>query len=68
MYLDPDAGLTEQARRVKWAMEQEAKVAAGIMLDDATAIELVRIQSSSIYQSIKDVASDFGLDNALRMF
>jgi putative transposase len=67
VHLDPDAGLSEQALMFKWAMATEEMIASGIELDDATAVRLVRFQSSSAYQVMKDLVKDFGLENALRM-
>lgn len=67
VHLDPDAGLSAAARRFKWAMDQEARIKAGVQLDAETAMQLVRFQASPEYQTIKDTMEDFGLEQALLM-
>lgn len=68
IHLDPDANLSEPARMFKWALSIEDRIAAGTVLDDATAGRLTRFQATAEYQSMKDLMKDFGLENALRMF
>lgn len=65
--LDPDAGLSPNARMFKWALAVEDSIAAGNVIADAEAIRLVNFQASSTYQTMKDIMTDFGLDAALRM-
>ena len=67
VHLDPDAGLSANARRFKWAMDLETKIAAGVQLDDDTAAQLVRFQATAAYRTIKDTAKDFGLEQALKI-
>lgn len=67
VHLDPDAGLSDQARMFKWAIATEELIRSGVELDEASAVRLVRFQSSSAYQVMKDLVKDFGLENALRM-
>ncbi|MCH4542813.1 DDE-type integrase/transposase/recombinase [Ochrobactrum sp. A-1] len=67
VHLDPDAGLSANARRFKWAMDLETKIAAGIELDADTAAQLVRFQATAAYRTIKDTAKDFGLEQALKI-
>lgn len=67
VHLDPDAGLSETARRVKWAMAIDERIAAGAVIDDDTAIQLARFKSTSQYRTAMDCMKDFGLENALRM-
>jgi putative transposase len=67
VHLDPDAMLSEAARRFKWAMNKETEIASGIVPDDDAAIRLVRYKASTEYQTGKDCLKDFGLENTLRM-
>ncbi|MEE9926495.1 MAG: hypothetical protein PBV01_24595, partial [Brucella anthropi] len=67
VHLDPDAGLSANARRFKWAMDLETKIAAGVELDADTAAQLVRFQATAAYRTIKDTAKDFGLEQALKI-
>ena len=66
IHLDPDAALSDDARMFKWALSVEAQIASGVAVDDATAVRLVRCQSSSDYQTRRDIMGDFGLEAALR--
>ena len=66
VHLDPDAALSPVARRFKWALDQEAKIAAGVELDGDTATQLVRFQATAQYRTIKDMMEDFGLEQALK--
>lgn len=66
IHLDPDAALSDDARMFKWALSVEAQIASGAAVDDATAVKLVRCQSSSDYQTRRDIMGDFGLEAALR--
>lgn len=66
VHLDPDAGLSDGARTFKWALAIEAQIAAGMPVDDDTAVRLVRCQGGSNYQTRKDIMTDFGLEVALR--
>ena len=68
VHLDPDAMLSEPARLFKWALSIEEKIAAGTVLDDATAGKLTRFQATADYQAMKDFMKDFGLENTLRTF
>ncbi|QND45235.1 DDE-type integrase/transposase/recombinase (plasmid) [Rhizobium lusitanum] len=67
VHLDPDAGLSETARRVKWALAIDDQIAAGAVIDDETAIQLARFKSTPQYRTAMDCMKDFGLENALRM-
>jgi hypothetical protein len=67
VHLDPDAGLSEIARRFKWAMAIEAQIASGAAVGDETAIQLVRFKSTAQYRTAMDCMKDFGLENTLRM-
>jgi hypothetical protein len=67
VHLDPDAGLSETARRVKWAIAIDEQIAAGAVIDDETAIQLTRFKSTPQYRTAMDCMKDFGLENALRM-
>lgn len=67
VHLDPDAGLSETARRVKWAIAIDERIAAGATIDDETAIQLARFKSTPQYRTAMDCMKDFGLENALRM-
>jgi putative transposase len=66
IHLDPDAALSDDARMFKWALSVEAQIASGAAVDDAVAVKLVRCQSSSDYQTRRDIMGDFGLEAALR--
>lgn len=68
IHLDPDAMLSEPARLFKWALSIEEKIAAGTVLDDATAGKLTRFQATADYQAMKDFMKDFGLQDTLRTF
>jgi len=65
--LDPDASLSEIARRFKWAMAVEAQIAGGVEVDDTTAIQLARFKATPQYRTAMDCLKDFGLENTLRM-
>lgn len=67
IHLDPDASLSERARKYKWAIGVETRIAAGEPVDDVTAVKLVRFQGTADYQTIKDCHRAFGLENALTM-
>lgn len=67
VHLDPDAGLSEAARRFKWAMATDALIASGVEVSDETAVQLARFKATSQYRTGMDVMKDFGLENALRM-
>ncbi|WP_418459805.1 DDE-type integrase/transposase/recombinase [Brucella intermedia] len=67
VHLDPDAGLSAAARRFKWAMDLETKIAAGVELDADTAAQLVRFQATPTYRTIRQTMEDFGLEQALTM-
>lgn len=67
VYLDPDASLSEVARRYKWAIALEERIAAGEQLDADTAVKLVRFQATAEYQTVKDCHRMFSLEDALRM-
>lgn len=67
IHLDPDASLSEAARKYKWAIALEARIADGLPIDDGDAIKLVRFQGTGEYQTIKDCHRVFGLENALTM-
>ena len=67
VHLDPDAGLSATALRIKWAMDLETKIAAGVELDGETAAQLVRFQATPAYRTFKDTAKDFGIEQALKM-
>lgn len=67
VHLDPDAGLSATALRIKWAMDLETKIAAGVELDAETAAQLVRFQATPAYRTFKDIAKDFGIEQALKL-
>ncbi len=66
VHLDPEAALSEGARMFKWAQTVEAQIAAGVIVDDATAVKLTRYRASADYQTRRDIFEDFGLEAALR--
>lgn len=65
VHLDPDASLKPAARRFKWAMDLEARIAGGEELDAESAVQLVRYQATAQYQTNKDMMKIFGLEKAL---
>ncbi|MFM2279625.1 MAG: hypothetical protein RLZZ444_1856, partial [Pseudomonadota bacterium] len=66
IHLDPDANLSPAARMYKWAIGIEAEIAAGRPITDADAVKLVNFQRTAQYQTMRDIAQDFGLEAALR--
>ena len=64
--INAEASLSEGARMFKWARGIEAQIAAGTVVDEATAVRLTRYQASAEYQTRKDIFEDFGLEAALR--
>ncbi|MCM0751922.1 hypothetical protein DEA98_13510 [Brucella pseudogrignonensis] len=65
VHLDPDAGLKPAARRFKWAIELEGRIAAGEELNHETALELLRYQSTPSYQTNKDLLKGWSLEEVL---
>ena len=60
VHLDPDAGLKPAARRFKWAIDLEARIAAGEEVSHETALELLRYQSTPAYQTNRDLLKGTG--------
>ena len=65
VHLDPDASLKPAARRFKWAIELESRIAAGEVVDHETALELLRYQSTASYQTNKDLLKGWSLEEVL---
>jgi|GEM_PF-325098 len=67
VHLDPDASLTESARKYKWVLALEEQIAKGVPLDDETAGKMARFKATAEYQTIRDTHRYFGdLEAALR--
>lgn len=66
IHLDPDQALSADARMFRWARSVEQQIAAGVVIDEETAVRLTRYQASADYQTRRDIHEDFGLEAALR--
>lgn len=67
IHIDPDASLTESARKYKWVLALEEQIKNGVALDDETAGKMARFKATAEYQTVRDTHVYFGdLDAALR--
>ena len=67
VHLDPDAHLSEAARRFKWARSVDELISNQACVDDETLLRHARYRATSEYQTGMDLFKDFGLENTLRI-